>query len=67
MFLLFGFGTKQQHLGPGDTRTCPRCRNTSRWARLRQYRQFTLFFVPLARWNKQEIEVCAICGTAADV
>ena len=29
VFLLFGFGTKQQHLGPGHTRTCPRCHNTT--------------------------------------
>jgi hypothetical protein len=25
VFLLFGFGTKQRDLGPGEVRTCPRC------------------------------------------
>ena len=67
MFLLFGFGTKQRHLGPGDSRTCPRCHHTTRWARMRQYRQFTLFFVPVARWKRQELEVCGICGTSVVV
>lgn len=67
MFLLFGLGTKQRHRGPGEQRTCPRCHNTTRWARLRQYRQLTLFFVPVARWKRQELEVCGICATSVVV
>lgn len=67
MFFLFGFGTKQQHLGPGAVRTCPNCHNTSQWARMRQFSQFTVFFVPVARWNRRQLEVCDICGTAVEV
>lgn len=67
MFFLVGFGTKEQHLGPGETRTCPRCHNTSQWSRLRQSRQFTLFFVPVARWKRRQLEVCGICGAAVEV
>ncbi len=67
MFLLFGFGTKQKHLGPGAVRTCPRCSNTTQWARIRQFRQFSLFFVPVARWRRQTLEVCGVCGTAVEV
>ena len=67
MFLLFGFGTKHQHLGPGEVRTCPRCGNTTQWARVRQVKQFTVFFVPIARWGRQQLEVCGICGTALGV
>ncbi|MCF6509731.1 zinc-ribbon domain-containing protein [Blastococcus sp. MG754426] len=67
MFLLLGFGTKREHLGPGATRTCPNCHTTSRWSRVRQYRQFSLFFVPVARWKRRELEVCGVCGAAVEV
>lgn len=64
LFFLFGFGTKRKTLGGGGVRTCPRCHNTTQWTRVRQFRQFTVFFIPLARWKRQEFEVCGICGTA---
>lgn len=67
VFFLFGLGTKQQHLGPGETRTCPRCHNTTQWARMREFKQFTVFFVPVARWKRRQFEVCGICGTAVEV
>jgi len=67
VFFLFGFGTRQKDLGPGATRTCPRCSNTTTWARVRQYRQFSVFFVPLLRWKRQQLEVCGICGAAVEV
>ena len=67
MFFLFGFGTEQQDLGPSDVRPCPNCGNTSQWHRVRQFRQVTVFFVPVARWGRQQLEVCGICGTAVEV
>ena len=67
MFLLFGLGTKQKDLGPGEVRTCPNCGNTSQWARVRESRQFTVFFVPVARWGRRHFEVCGICGAAVAV
>ncbi|MDK3257538.1 zinc-ribbon domain-containing protein [Blastococcus capsensis] len=67
MFFLFGFGTKRRDLGPGEVRTCPRCGNTSRFTRIRQFRQFSVFFVPVLRWKRRQLEVCGICGTAVPV
>lgn len=67
MFFLFGFGTRQKPVGPGETRTCPNCHNTTRWTRIRQYKQFSLFFVPVARWKRRQLEVCGICGTTVAV
>jgi hypothetical protein len=64
LFFIFGFGTKQKPLGAGEVRTCPRCHNTTRWMRMREFRQFTFFFVPIARWKRREFEICGICGTA---
>ncbi|WP_409329886.1 zinc-ribbon domain-containing protein [Trujillonella humicola] len=65
MFFLFGFGTRRRDLGPGRVRTCPRCGNTTRWARVREARQVTVFFVPVARWGRRDLEVCGICGATA--
>jgi hypothetical protein len=67
VFLLFGFGVERKQLGLGSTRTCPRCHNTTQWARMRQDKQFTVFFVPLARWKREEFEQCGICGSAVSV
>jgi len=67
MFFIFGFGGKQQDLGPGVTRTCARCGNTTVWARTRESKQFSLFFIPLARWGRREFEACTICGNAVAV
>lgn len=66
-FFLFGLGTKQQYLGAGQVRTCPRCHNTTQWQRMRQYKQFTVFFIPIARWKRREFEACGICGNAVTV
>jgi hypothetical protein len=67
VFFVFGLGTKQQDLGPGETRTCPRCHNTSQQMRVREFRQFSVFFVPVARWGRRVFEVCGICGNAVEV
>jgi len=67
VLFLFGSGSKQRDLGPGEVRTCPNCGNTSPWARVRESRQLTVFFVPVARWGRTHLEVCTICGTAAEV
>lgn len=67
VFFLFGLGTKQQQLGPGETRTCPRCHNTTQWTRMREFRQFTVFFVPVARWKRRRFEACGICAAAVEV
>lgn len=67
MFILFGFGTKRQPLGPGETRTCARCNNTTQWAQLQEFKQFTVFFIPVARWKHRHLEMCGICGTSLEV
>ncbi len=67
VFFLFGFGTKQQDDGPGEVRTCSNCGNTSQWARVREFRQLSVFFVPIARWGRQHFELCTICGTAVGI
>ena len=64
LFFLFGYGTKQKSLGAGEVRTCPRCHNTTQWMRTREFKQVTVFFIPVARWKRRQFEVCGICGAA---
>lgn len=67
MFVIFGFGKRQRTQGPGALRDGPRCHNTTRWNRMREFSQFTLFFIPIARWNRREFETCGICTAAIEV
>lgn len=64
VLLFFGYGTKQKDLGPGQVRTCLRCHNTTQWTRMREFKQLSLFFIPVARWKRRQFEVCGICGAA---
>ena len=67
MLIFFGYGTKQKFLGAGEMRTCPRCHNSTQWTRVREFKQFSLFFVPIARWKNRQFETCGICGAAVAV
>lgn len=66
VFFLFGLGTRQTLLGPGETRTCPRCHNTTQWSRMQEARQLTVFFIPVARWKRRRFEACGICGSTVE-
>lgn len=67
VLFFFSYGLKQKHLGAGEVRACPRCHNTTQWARMREFKQISLFFIPVARWNRQQFEACGICGTTVAV
>lgn len=65
MFLLFfGYGSKVKPLGAAAERTCPHCHNTARWRHLERYRYLSLFFVRIARWHREELDACPVCGHA---
>ncbi|NLG56211.1 MAG: zinc-ribbon domain-containing protein [Rhodococcus sp.] len=67
VFFLFGYGIKRKPLGPGQMRTCPRCNNTTQWSRMREFKQLTVFFIPVVRWKRRQLEACGICGAAVAV
>jgi hypothetical protein len=66
VFVIFGVGDKLDDLGPGAGRTCPRCSNTTTWRRVRSYRYLSLFFVPVLKWRRRELEQCGICGATVE-
>ncbi|MGZ4278978.1 MAG: zinc-ribbon domain-containing protein [Solirubrobacteraceae bacterium] len=63
-FLFFGYGSKVRLRGAIAERTCPRCHNTARWQRLERWRYLSLFFVPIARWHREQLDGCPVCGYA---
>lgn len=63
LFLLFGGGTRYRDHGPGHERHCDHCHNTTTWTRVRRVREITVFFIPIARWGRRDLEACPICGT----
>jgi hypothetical protein len=34
---------------------------------MREFKQFTVFFVPVARWARRQLETCGICGAVIEV
>ncbi|HEX5898674.1 MAG TPA: zinc-ribbon domain-containing protein [Solirubrobacteraceae bacterium] len=62
IFLLFGFATKVRLRGESAERTCPRCANTTRWRHFERYRYLSLFFVRVARWHREQLDACPVCG-----
>ena len=64
LFLFIGYGTKFKLLGELAERTCPHCHNTAAWRRLERYRYLSLFFVRVARWQREQLDACPICGHA---
>ena len=63
-FLFFGSGSKVRLRGAIAERTCPRCHNTARWQRFERWRYLTLVFVPIARWHREQLDGCPVCGYA---
>lgn len=63
-FLFFGYGTKARLRGATAERTCPRCHNAARWQRFERWRYLSLFFVPVARWHREQLDACPVCGCA---
>lgn len=36
--------------------------NAATWQRMRRFHELTFFFIPIARWGRQQLESCPICG-----
>ncbi|MCP4293413.1 MAG: zinc-ribbon domain-containing protein [bacterium] len=62
MFFIFGIGPHMKPLGSGEYRTCPRCNNHTRWQKVESCQRFSLFFIPVISWGKNQVEQCSICG-----
>lgn len=66
LFLIFGGGLRLKERGEGQRRMCGRCHNETVWRALRSYRELTLFFIPVLRWHRRDIEACPVCGQVTE-
>ena len=66
MFLLFGFRTRDRVVSR-RLMVCEVCGVNAGQALVKRSTKFTLFFVPIARWKRQQFEVCGVCGTTVAV
>ncbi|MDZ4065135.1 MAG: zinc-ribbon domain-containing protein, partial [Coriobacteriia bacterium] len=61
----FGWGHSTEILGAGYTFECPNCHNAVTWLVARTSREACLFFVPVAKWQREYWMYCPICSAAA--
>ena len=62
--IIYGWGTKTNPLGVTDLISCDRCGNTGPWLVYQAKKQFKLYWIPVAQWNKQIIAECSTCPNA---
>lgn len=65
MFFLVGWGQSADILGAGYALMCPNCHNATTWLVATTSRKASLFFVPIAKWQREYWMYCPICSAAA--
>ena len=64
LFLFFGYGTKFKLLGETRGTHLPALPQHRAWQHLERYRYLSLFFVRVARWHREQLDACPVCGHA---
>ncbi len=68
MVVVFGWGdAKAQDFGEVAPANCPQCHNDVFLHRIRSEKQFSLYFIPLGSYRKDEYLVCPICHFALQI
>lgn len=65
MFFIFGVSDGQKQLSYQSMAGCRRCGRFAELHIIVRYTYFSLFFIPLFRWNKRYFAVMSCCGAAA--
>lgn len=53
MFFIFGMSTKEKEIDFSQTIVCSNCGSYGRYQAFMTYSYFSLFFIPLFKWNKK--------------
>ena len=65
--LVGGWGTKNTPLGFTRAEKCSRCGNFGPWIVYESKKRITLYWIPVAQWNKRFVVECSICPNAYEV
>lgn len=53
MFFVFGISSKEEEIDFTQTTICPSCSSYGRYGLFMTYTHFSLFFIPLIKWNRK--------------
>lgn len=63
MFFVFGISSKEKELDFTQTVICPSCGSYGRLEVFMTYTFFSLFFIPVFKWNKKYYVKTTCCGS----
>lgn len=63
MFFVFGISTKEKELDFHQTTVCKTCASYGSLKAYMTYSYFSLFFIPIFKWNKKYYIKSTCCGT----
>ncbi len=67
MFFILGISKGERKLNFVQTFVCSACGKFGRFEAYMTYTYFTLFFIPLFRWNTEYYVVSSCCGTVYSI
>lgn len=63
MFFIFGISSKEKDLDFSQTTICKTCGSYGRLEAFMTYTYFSLFFIPIIKWNKKYFIRSTCCGS----
>lgn len=67
MFLIFGITQGEKRLGFDQTAVCPCCGRYGRYEVFMTYMCFSLFFIPIVKWNKRYYVKTICCHAVCEI
>ena len=65
--IFYQWGTKATPLGITDIKKCDRCGNSGPWLVYESKKQFKLYWIPVAQWNKHYAASCMTCPNTWEI
>ena len=67
MVFVGGWGRSNKTIGIGPLLECDNCNNTNNFKVFETSRKATLYFIPVAKWERQYWMVCPICSYGTEL
>jgi len=65
--LIFGWGGNCKIMGEVGLVDCPNCNNTASWQVVETSKRASLYFIPVAKWQRQYFCVCPVCSCGTEL
>lgn len=67
MFFIFGIDTKERRIDYNQTVICKLCGKYGRYEVFMTYMCFSLFFIPIIKWNRKYFIRMSCCGSICEI